>query len=64
MPNLSPLFSPWGVEFMPPKGYTSISVPTKLVALIRQIIQNPNLPYTTVSDFAKQALREKIERNE
>jgi len=47
---------------MPPKGFTSISVPTKLIVFIRKIVQDPNTPYATISDFVKEAIREKISK--
>ena len=47
---------------MPPKGFTSISVPTKLIVFIRKIVQNPNTPYATISNFVKEAIRENISK--
>jgi Arc/MetJ-type ribon-helix-helix transcriptional regulator len=54
----------WGVEVVPPEGFTSVSLPKKIVAMIRQVVENPTSPYNTISEFVRDAIREKLESDQ
>jgi Arc/MetJ-type ribon-helix-helix transcriptional regulator len=53
------------VIFLPERGYTNITVPKELANIIRTIVygEQPSI-YTSMADFVKEALREKIEKYE
>lgn len=47
---------------MPGKGYKSLTLPEAFLKEIEKIItDNPELGYTTVTEFAKDAIRQRIE---
>jgi hypothetical protein len=45
---------------MPREGYRNLSVPTEIVEALEEIVAEKSLLYKTVSDLAKEALRQKI----
>jgi len=49
---------------VPRKGYASITLPVEFVAAIRNKIHEPHSLYTSVSDFTKEAIREKLDRQQ
>jgi len=49
---------------LPRKGFTNLPAPIEMVAVIREIVEAENPVYTSISDFVREALREKIERYE
>ena len=42
--------------------YTNVGVPTELVDAVREVVYSPQSFYTSMADFIKEALREKLER--
>jgi len=42
--------------------YTNVGVPTELVDAVREVVNAPKSFYTSMADFVKEALREKLER--
>ena len=44
------------------KSYTTVSIPIQLYNTVRLIIKS-SPRYTSISEFVKEAIREKIERN-
>ena len=46
------------------EGYQALALPKKIIAKIKTIVEEENSLYTNVTDFAKEAIREKIARLE
>ena len=46
--------------YMPKKDYRSISVPIRIYKPLEEIVNDNESLYTSISDLAKEALREKI----
>ncbi|MBO8182018.1 MAG: hypothetical protein H0Z28_04395 [Archaeoglobus sp.] len=46
---------------MPPKNYKGVTLPAEMVEKIKEVIENyPEMGYSSVSEFIKDAIREKI----
>jgi len=45
---------------MPRKGYKNVCIPSKIYAALREIVKDEDSLYSSVSELAKEALREKI----
>ncbi|WP_290597510.1 MULTISPECIES: ribbon-helix-helix domain-containing protein [unclassified Archaeoglobus] len=46
---------------MPPKNYKGITLPAEMVERVKEIIETfPEMGYSSVSEFVKDAIREKI----
>ena len=43
-------------------GYTSISIHEKVLIPVRQIVAKENSMYMSVTDFVREAIREKVKR--
>jgi Arc/MetJ-type ribon-helix-helix transcriptional regulator len=44
------------------KKYTNVALPTELVEAVRNEVNESHAFYTSMADFVKEALREKLER--
>ncbi len=42
--------------------YVNVHLPVEVVEAVREEIDNPSSYYTSMADFVKEALREKLER--
>ncbi|MEM2191777.1 MAG: ribbon-helix-helix domain-containing protein [Archaeoglobaceae archaeon] len=48
---------------MPPKGYRTVTLPIEMVEEIEKIIRKyPEFGYTSLAEFIKDALREKLQK--
>jgi metal-responsive CopG/Arc/MetJ family transcriptional regulator len=46
---------------MPPKGYRTLTLPIEMVEEIEKVIkENPQLGYTSLAEFVKDAIRSKL----
>jgi len=46
------------------EGYAVLAIPKKMQEKIKGLVNSPDSLYTSVADFAKEAIREKLERLE
>ena len=47
-------------DIMPTKGYVNVSIPINIHSAIKEIVDDENSLYSSVSELIKEALREKI----
>lgn len=47
---------------MPQKGSGNLTIPNKILNVVREYINRDDSLYVSMSDFAKEAIREKLER--
>ena len=45
-------------------GYVGFTLPKRVLEPVRKVVNSPDSRYTSITDFLKEAIREKIERIE
>ena len=49
------------IQYMPPKGYRTLTLPIEMVEEIKKLIEeHPELGYSSVAEFVKDAIRSKL----
>lgn len=47
-------------DYMAQKGWQTVTLPTQLLELVDEVIENSKLGYTSKSEFIKEAVRERL----